>query len=258
MHDRMQEVKDSADVSVTNCYYYRVFEFAPFTWEHFLPIIACIVLASVAIYTGRRSGRKRQVYIGAGLALLPWGFMFVGSVMRLIAGTYDITHDLPVYLCRIVAWMLPFVMFWRNKWWLGVFYFWILAGTFQGIVTPDLNEGFPDYYYFRYWALHCGLVVTVLYAVLVYEIRIRWRDMWRAILIAQVYLILVHVLNVALGSNYSYTVAKPEGPSILDIFGDWPWYILGGEMIMILFFLLLLMPFLMKGRRPSRVSKGQV
>ena len=51
-----------------------------------------------------------------------------------------------------------------------------------------------------------------------------------------------------MGTNYSYTMAKPDGTSVLDLFGGWPWYILGGELIMMVLFTLLMMPFAFKQR----------
>jgi hypothetical integral membrane protein (TIGR02206 family) len=179
------------------------------------------------------------------MAIIVLAFMVVGSIIKLSSATFDYREDLPLYLCRIIAWILPIAVWFKNKFWLGIFYFWILAGTLQGLFTPDLAEGFPSYFYFRYWFLHGGLVVAILYAVIVFKVKITWRDFWLAIGFAQVYLILVHVVNVFIGSNYSYTMQKPPG-SILDFMGPWPWYILVGEGVMFVLFLLLMLPWLKK------------
>jgi hypothetical integral membrane protein (TIGR02206 family) len=34
------------------------------------------------------------------------------------------------------------------------------------------------------------------------------------------------VINRALGTNYGYLNGKPGGASLLDVLGDWPWYLL--------------------------------
>jgi hypothetical integral membrane protein (TIGR02206 family) len=218
-------------------------QFEPYTEEHVIPIVCFAILGVVGVWLGRRSSERRQTLIGVGLAVVTWSLMFGGSLIKMSQGTYTIQEDLPAYLCRLIAWFLPVVMLLRHRLWLGVLYFWILAGTLQGIVTPDLTEGFPSYFFFRYWMLHCGLVVTIIYAVMVFRLHITWKDFWRAILFAQVYLVLVHVLNMILGSNYSYTIHKPPGPSILDALGPWPLYILAGEVVMCALFVLLMLPF---------------
>ena len=218
--------------------------FEAFTWQHLLPIVFFFLSGVATIYTGRRSGERTKTWIGLVISLLVLAFMVGGSIIKLYEGTFDYTGDLPLHLCRVVAWLLPFAIWTRRELWLGIFYFWILAGTLQGLITPDLAEGFPNYFYFRYWFLHAGLVVAILYAVVVFKCRITWRHFWLAIGLAQVYIVVVHVINVIIGSNYSYTMQKPPGGSILDLMGPWPWYILAGEGVMVLLFLLLMLPWI--------------
>ena len=38
-------------------------------------------------------------------------------------------------------------------------------------------------------------------------------------------LAIVFAINVVLGANYMYLNAKPAGPTILDLMGDWPVYV---------------------------------
>jgi hypothetical integral membrane protein (TIGR02206 family) len=218
--------------------------FQPYTWQHLLPVVFFLCACVLACRVGLRTAQRRQTAIGVGLALVVLGVMLGGTGIKIATGVFDVRNDLPLYLCRILALVLPWILWRRNLFWLGICYFWILAGTLQGILTPDLAEGFPSYWYFRYWMLHAGLVVVVLYAIIVFKVRITWKDFWRAILFTQVYLIGVHLVNLILGSNYSYTVEKPPGVSVLDIFGGWPWYLLGAEVLMFLFFGLLMLPWL--------------
>lgn len=222
--------------------------FESYTWQHFIPVLFFLIAGVLTVYIGRRSTEKRQRVIGVLIAVTVLLAMLGGSVIKLATGVYDIRHDLPLYLCRLIAWVLPLIIWKHQRYWLGICYFWILAGTFQGILTPDLAEGFPNYFYFRYWFLHAGLVLAILYAVLVFRVRIDWKDFWRALLMTQFYIVLIHVVNLLLHSNYSYTVQKPPGTSILDLFGKWPWYVLGGEVLILVFYLLLMLPWVVSRR----------
>jgi uncharacterized membrane protein YwaF len=65
-------------------------------------------------------------------------------------------------------------------------------------------------------------------------------------LIAQPYLLILMGINKVLGSNYGYTMHKPPTGSVLDFFGPWPWYILGAELLMLISFLLLITPFVIR------------
>ncbi|WP_290698864.1 hypothetical protein [Lacinutrix sp.] len=39
--------------------------------------------------------------------------------------------------------------------------FWIIAGTSQAVITPDISIGFPSFDYFRYWIAHLGLLIII-------------------------------------------------------------------------------------------------
>ena len=219
-------------------------QFESFTWQHALPIAVSILVGIIAIRRGRSLSERNQRLLGLGLSLIVLGSVVIGNVILMFRGEYTYIEDLPLYLCRAIAWTLPFAIW--NRWHkvLGVCYFWIMAGTLQAIITPDLAQGFPDYFYFRYWSLHAGLVVTILYGVLVFKLQIGWKDLLRAVVATQFYLVFVHLANIILKSNYSYTMRKPPGASILDLMGEWPWYILAGEGVMIILFVLFLLPYM--------------
>ncbi|MDH3865332.1 MAG: YwaF family protein, partial [Gammaproteobacteria bacterium] len=55
-------------------------------------------------------------------------------------------------------------------------------------------------------------------------------------------------------SNYMDTGQKPATPSLLDMLGPWPWYLLAGELIAVLLVLLLYLPFALADRRARRAG----
>jgi hypothetical integral membrane protein (TIGR02206 family) len=217
--------------------------FEAYTWQHALPIAFFLITGFFLIRQSRAWTEVVKRKVGVSVACVILALMAGGTLITLVQGNFNYKEDLPLYLCRIIAWMLPFVVWYKSKFWMGVFYFWILAGTLQGTITPDLKEGFPDYFYFRYWFLHAGLVMAILYVILAFRMRITWKHFWYAIGLTQVYLLCVHVINLIIDSNYSYTVAKPPA-SVLDMMGPWPWYLLAGEGLMFALYALLMLPWL--------------
>ncbi len=223
--------------------------FESFSIQHFSVLFAFGVITYVAIRKGQSVDEPLKSNIGMVIAGLTLSALILEAAVKIAFRTYDILVDLPLFMCDLVAMVLPFVLLYQNRKWTGILYFWALAGTMQALITPDLEEGFPSFHFFRYFFSHGGIVVAVLYTVIVHRIKIGWQDFLNAIIYAQLYLVIIHLVNQGLGSNYAYTMQKPPGPSILDIMGPWPWYIFMGEVVMVILFLLLMIPFLLLQRR---------
>ncbi len=225
--------------------------FETFSLQHFSTLMVIAVIAVILIRRGQSLEEPMKSDLGLSLAGITCATVILDTIAKLLFGTYDYLVDLPFFLCDVVAILLPFIIVFKNRKWIGILYFWALAGTLQAILTPDLSDGFPSFHFFRYFIGHGGIIITIVYTVVVDRIRIHWQDFTNAIIYAQVYLVLVHIINQILHSNYAYTMQKPPGASILDLFGPWPWYIFVGEFVMIFLFLLLMIPFIGKQKKDS-------
>ena len=152
---------------------------------------------------------------------------------------------LPFHLCNIVGVFAGLALLTRLEWCRELTYFWGLSGTLQGVFTPDLPRGFPDPVYFVFFLLHTGVVISALYLVLGMRWRPRKGAVWRAWLWLQLYaLVAMIVNNTVRGANYGFLHTKPSNGSLLDYFGPWPWYILILEVLALLYFTMLDLPFL--------------
>ena len=71
----------------------------------------------------------------------------------------------------------------------------------------------------------------------------------------QVYGASVGAINGLTGWNYGYLCRKPAAPSLLDLLGPWPWYLLALEGVALATFWLLALPWRagpQKGPEPRR------
>ena len=166
-------------------------------------------------------------------------------------GIFSIQEELPLHLCRLIAMVLPVVIWLKNIKWLNTLYFLIIVGTLQAVITADLQYTMPHYSYFIYWIFHVSLVWIPVYIVLRLNITPSIRDMIRAFIAGNIYLLFTLIINFLIGSNYFYTRHKPPGGSLLDLFGPWPWYILVVEAVAIVLFILAYLPFYKKENRQS-------
>ncbi|MGB3607296.1 MAG: TIGR02206 family membrane protein [Psychroserpens sp.] len=211
--------------------------------EHLLPIIISIVVAVVLITTATRfSSEKKQRTIHY-IALFISVFVIVFHLYHIVFKTYDFKTDLPLYLCSLLGLLVPIYTYYQKYWMFEILLFWIIAGTLQGVITPDISEGFPSFDYFRYWIVHLGLLLVIFYSIFVFKLKPKLRSVLKSFLALQIYVIAMVIINVALDANYFYLNRKPESASLLDYFGEWPYYIIVGQLIILPLFLIIYAPF---------------
>jgi hypothetical integral membrane protein (TIGR02206 family) len=66
-----------------------------------------------------------------------------------------------------------------------------------------------------------------------------------------VLMLIVTAINYWLGSNYMFTLRKPATASLFDSMGPWPWYLLSAELLAVILFSLLYLPFALADRRQA-------
>jgi len=212
--------------------------------EHLSAIGFFIVLTIVSVYLGRNHlSQSGKFLLGNIMAFFISLTIVAWVAIELTLHRFDIQEDLPLYLCSLVGLLMPVFTLTRKKLIYEILLFWTLAGTIQAVVTPDLKEGLPHYTFFRYFIVHAGIIVVMLYATFVYNMRPVFKSIFKSFLAFQLYLLFVILVNFVLDANYSYLNAKPPVPSILDYFGPWPVYILVGELVVLPLFGLVYLPF---------------
>lgn len=216
--------------------------FERFSTEHIIPLSFFILLTYIWIKRGLVWDTVKQhlaaFYFSIGLAFAVIFWM----VFKAMTNTFDWKEDLPFHLCNILAIIFPVALYLQLRWLFGILYFWVLVGTLQAVITPDLKEGFPHFVYFRYWWVHCGLITLMLYGIVVLKWRIYVRDIGNAIIGANVYLFFSFPVNILSGGNYYFSMRKPDAATLLDYLGPWPWYLLTGQLVMLFLFILYYLP----------------
>lgn len=197
---------------------------------------------------------EQQIWTARIIAITVAAWTVLYPSIRYYLGDFDRTTDLPIDLCNITGLLLPFLMWQPKKSVHQIFYFWILGGTLQAILTPHLYNGFPNYTFWKYWISHNGLVLFAIYVTVVFQYYPSWKSLFRAFLVAQFVLVFMFVFNYFNGSNYGYVMHKPPTASILDYFGPWPWYIIVSEGIGLLLFAIVLLPVILFTKKEERIQ----
>ena len=184
--------------------------------------------------------------------------MLIRMAIIIYLGEFSYKEELPIHLCRFIALIAPIVMLTRNRFWLGILYFWIIVGTLNANITPDLQRGFPHYEYLIYFCLHSGLMVLPFYTVFVYRVDIKFRDFIITFLMTNVFFFSAHLINLILGSNYMYTMHKPPVASLFDVLGPWPWYMLTGQVLIVGLMLIVYIPFVIRRKRQKSLENDPI
>lgn len=220
------------------------------TFEHLLPILIAVIFGIIIVYFSKHQFSKRNqnstfnlLGLVVSLTVLCYHLYFISL------GNYDIKTDLPLYLCSFIALLIPIFTYCRKFWMYEILVFWIIAGTLQGVITPDIAEGFPTFDYFRYWVVHLGLLIIIFYATFVFGMRPKLKSVFKSFFSLQLYVITMVFINWLLDANYFYLNEKPKSASILDYLGEWPMYIIVVQLILIPYFLIIYLPFYFINRK---------
>jgi len=165
-------------------------------------------------------------------------------------GKWNIQEMLPLHICSVLVFASAVMLITRNYAIYEFAYFMGIGAAIQAVMTPDLGiYGFPHYRFFQTFISHGGIITAAVYMTIVEGYRPTWKSLVRVAVWLNIYMLVVTGINFLIGSNYMFTLHKPATPSLLDVLGPWPWYLLSLEIIGLVVCLLLYLPFALKDRR---------
>ena len=216
--------------------------FTPFSVQHIIVVLFCFCFGFALIFITKKQTSKMQSIIGNFLAFSICFTVILGTFVHLYKGNFNTQEDLPLHLCSFLGLVIPVLSVTKKFVYYEIFFFLILAGTLQSLITPN-EYNYLNFPFFRYWFVHAGLVIFMFFATFIYKMRPTLKSVGKSFLGMQAYMLFMFILNYFLGSNYFYTNRKPDAATALDLFGDWPQYIFVVEILVIPFFMLIYLPF---------------
>jgi hypothetical integral membrane protein (TIGR02206 family) len=224
--------------------------------EHLLTlavIAACIVALVIA---ARLHPGAWTVVAGRLLALViianecGWWVWLAGQ------GTWSASYALPLQLCDVVAFVAAAALWLRRPLLMELTYFWGIAGTANGLISPDVPDHFPSYLFLQYFIAHGAIVAAAMFLVIGLRITPRRGAVVRVIALTLALVAIDAGANLLTGGNYMYLRHTPAVPNLLDLMGPWPLYIGAAAGLAVVIFVGLDLPFAMSRARASRVPTG--
>ena len=145
-------------------------------------------------------------------------------------GLWSLKTSLPIHLCGISGILAGIMMFRSSHYGFEFLALIGSPGALHALLTPQLNHGTIPFLIFKYYVSHVGIILVPLFLAIVLGYRIKRSSWYRVLLLCQVLLIIIGLTNYFIGSNYMYLAEKPlvNNPMVV---GEWPWYILGFEIL---------------------------
>jgi hypothetical integral membrane protein (TIGR02206 family) len=234
---------------------------ALFSAEHLLSLVAIAVCVVAAVVSARL---RPGLWIETGCRILAvvlvaaelgWWAYLLSRGLR----AFDLADALPLQLCDVTVIAAALALWFRRPLLVELTYFWALAGSMQALLTPDLSQHFPDFLFIQYYVAHGGAVVAALLLTVGLRLPPRPRAVITIAAITLGYAAFVGLVDAATGANYMYLRSKPPSPTPLDFLGPWPWYLAPAALIGAVLFLVLDLPFRLRGGEGhmTRERRGQ-
>jgi hypothetical integral membrane protein (TIGR02206 family) len=168
-------------------------------------------------------------------------------------GLWSVQTMLPLNICSVLVFASAFMLAARSYPAYEFCYFLGIGAASQALLNPDLGTfQFPHFIFFQTSASHGLVVIAAVYMTVVEKFRPYPTSLLKVAVGMNAYLLLMAVVNRMLGSNYLFIARKPDTPSLIDLLGPWPWYILGMEVVGAAIAGLLYLPFLIRDIRSKR------
>ena len=227
---------------------------APFGFFGAPHLAVMVILLLVNFSLPRMSGKPRaQKAFRYSLAIMLLVNELAWHVWNAAVGQWTLQTMLPLHLCSVLVWTTAAMLLTENYRIYEFIYLMGIGGALQAVLTPDLGiYGFPHFRFFQTFISHGGIITAAVFMTVVEGLRPYWRSILRVFVATNIYMVVVFVINLLLGSNYLFIMRPPETPSLIDALGPWPWYLLSLEVIGVLTCLVLYLPFALKDWRAAR------
>jgi len=221
-------------------------------------VVLCLLLIAALVGLGRalrRRGAERRLRVGVcGATIAAWVVM---NAWYLWPTHYQPAVSWPLHICDLAAIIGPVAVLTRQRLLRSILYFWGLALTTQGFITPILDAGPDEMVYWLFWANHTIVVGLAVYDIVVGGYRPALRDLANVVGVTAVWLVAVFWINYFTGWNYGYVGrVDPDAQTIVQQLGDWPLRVLWMAMLALAAFLLVWLPWPLARRwaRRSRIT----
>ncbi|WP_405155552.1 TIGR02206 family membrane protein [Paenibacillus sp. FSL K6-0108] len=224
-----------------------------------ISLIAALIIVMFLFRNGLRSlssNVRRTIRIT--IASVMFGCEIVLQLWYVYGEVWSLQTSLPLELCSLSLLLSALLLLTRSRLLHSALLFAGIAGALMAIVTPNLGYAFAHFRFIQFFTAHACIILALLYMTWVEQLCPSWRSVFGSMIFVNVAALLVYVMDVLLDANYMFLRHKPDTPSVLDMLGPYPLYILGEEVLAVgMFSLMYVLLFAIPERINNRVKRGK-
>ncbi len=247
-------IDNNKDVSLLVEWFYNPMEqFQMWDLTHLLTIALIIVLyIFIFIYRHRLGAYRKQIRLTIGITIILSRISL--DIWYVTTDTWNLQHALPIELCSIASLAVGVMLLTKSRFLFETFYFIGIAGAIQAILTPDLLFGFPQFRFLQFFIDHFLLILGPLLMIWLYDYTITKLSILKAFITINLLALIVFMINLLIDANYMFLIHKPTSASLLDLLGPYPYYLLSLEVIALIIFSILYLPFIKKESSDKNIT----
>jgi hypothetical integral membrane protein (TIGR02206 family) len=197
-----------------------------------------VIGAVLLVWTGRRQTEAQARTLGRSLGAVT--ALIYAAVLIYSFIPPSIEWSVPLQLTDLATTAGAYALWSQRHWAVALTYYWGLVLSVQALISPVLRgPDFPNYQFLAFWAIHLLVVWAAIYLTWGRGFRPAWRDYRFVAAVTFAWAVITLTFNSIAGTNYGFLNSKPKTPSLLDLFGPWPVYVLtAGALILIVWALM--------------------
>lgn len=203
-----------------------------FGLAHLAALLAILAAGTAATLLARRARGSAEGTARAERWLRRFGWLLLivalaWQLWNMLPRNWDTGHSLPLHFSDGLRIITALALITRAGLPTAVSFYWGLTLNLQAIVTPDLHYfTWPPLDYTLFWFFHGAALLGPVVLVWGLGYRPSWRGFGAAYAATALWSAFAFAVNLLLGTNYGYLNHAPNVPSLLDLLGPWPQYLL--------------------------------
>jgi hypothetical integral membrane protein (TIGR02206 family) len=217
--------------------------FHAFNAQHIITLGVISIAGILVVWVARKGTSLQRKGLRLFLAFLLLGYAACVYIPQGIRHALTWQYSLPLELCNLILIACIIALFRPIRIITEIAYFLGGGGVLQATLTPDLGQGFPSWDFILFFWGHGVTLLAIIFFISGREFKPGKGSIVRVMIALNVYALIVGTINAIMGWNYGYLCQKPSRPSLFDLMGPWPWYLLSTEVIALVIFLILDLPW---------------